>query len=312
MYWLMVGAQPTDTAKRILSYKGMLMKKHLQVGVNKGAITQEVADARFAEWLNSKEAKVSGKVDDVTAKKEATKKAAMAAEVKKNADRVAAIAVANAPVVEVPAVEEVAEIPAVVEAEAEQLAEVIAEPVAEIPAVIEAEPEVEQVVEVIAEPVAEIPAVVEAEVEQVAEVIAEPVAEIPAVVEAEVEQVVEVIAEPVAEVIEVAPAVEEVVAETAKPADDLKVIEGIGPKIAELLHEAGITTFSELAATPAEKVKEILTAAGSNFASHDPTTWGEQAKLAADGNWDELKELQDRLLGGRPEEAVVVSETVEA
>lgn len=101
---------------------------------------------------------------------------------------------------------------------------------------------------------------------------------------------------------------EEVVAE-AKPAkakkkaegDDLKLIEGIGPKIADLLINEGIVSFADLAATPAEKVKEILDAAGSKFAMHDPTTWAEQAELARDGKWDELKELQDKLNAGRAE-----------
>ena len=93
--------------------------------------------------------------------------------------------------------------------------------------------------------------------------------------------------------------------ETAAPkkkaakGDDLKLIEGIGPKIAETLNAAGIVTFAELAATSAEKVKEILDASEGNFNAADPTTWAEQAQLAADGKMDELKELQDKLKGGR-------------
>ena len=83
--------------------------------------------------------------------------------------------------------------------------------------------------------------------------------------------------------------------------DDLKLIEGVGPKIADLLINAGIVTFADLAATSAEKVSEILSAAGSNFASHNPATWAEQAELARDGKLDELKELQDRLNGGKVE-----------
>lgn len=83
--------------------------------------------------------------------------------------------------------------------------------------------------------------------------------------------------------------------------DDLKLIEGVGPKIADLLINAGIVTFADLAATSAEKVSEILSAAGSNFATHNPTTWADQAALARDGKWDELKELQDRLNGGKAE-----------
>jgi small subunit ribosomal protein S16 len=115
LHWLMVGAQPTDTAKRILSYKGMLLKKHLQVGVNKGAITQEVADARFQEWIGSKESKIQGKVDKLASEKEAAKKAQFAAEVKKREEQEAAIAAAQAAAVateEAPAEEAAPEVAA--------------------------------------------------------------------------------------------------------------------------------------------------------------------------------------------------------
>ena len=85
----------------------------------------------------------------------------------------------------------------------------------------------------------------------------------------------------------------------AAKGDDLKKIEGIGPKIAELLVAGGIDTFAKLADTDSDKIKAILEEAGSNFASHDPTTWPQQAKLAAEGKFDELKALQDELQGGR-------------
>ena len=81
--------------------------------------------------------------------------------------------------------------------------------------------------------------------------------------------------------------------------DDLKKIEGIGPKIAELLNNAGIFTFVQLAATDASKVKEILAEAGNRYKSHDPTTWPDQSKMAADGEWDKLKAWQDELDGGK-------------
>lgn len=87
----------------------------------------------------------------------------------------------------------------------------------------------------------------------------------------------------------------------AKSGDELEKIEGIGPKIADLFRNAGIDTFQKLAESSVESMKEILSNAGSNFASHDPSTWAEQASLAAAGNWDELKVLQDKLNGGRPE-----------
>lgn len=82
-------------------------------------------------------------------------------------------------------------------------------------------------------------------------------------------------------------------------ADDLKKIEGIGPKIEQILHEAGITTFAQLAASDAETVKGLLAAAGPRYAIHDPATWAKQATLAADGKWDELKAWQDELNGGK-------------
>jgi large subunit ribosomal protein L27 len=91
------------------------------------------------------------------------------------------------------------------------------------------------------------------------------------------------------------------VATKAAPAkaDDLRKVEGIGPKIAELFNAAGINTFAELAATSEDRLKEILTEAGSAFASHDPGTWPKQAELAAAGKWDELKAWQDELNGGK-------------
>lgn len=81
--------------------------------------------------------------------------------------------------------------------------------------------------------------------------------------------------------------------------DDLKKIEGVGPAIEKLLHAAGITTFAGMAATAPEKIKEVLVEAGSRFGFHDPTTWPQQAGLAAEGKWDELKKLQEELDGGK-------------
>lgn len=98
-------------------------------------------------------------------------------------------------------------------------------------------------------------------------------------------------------------AVEEIKAvkanKTNDEGDDLKKIEGIGPKIAQLLVEADITTYAQLAATESSKISEILEAAGSRYKMHDPTTWPQQSQLAADGKWDELATLQDELKGGR-------------
>jgi predicted flap endonuclease-1-like 5' DNA nuclease len=80
--------------------------------------------------------------------------------------------------------------------------------------------------------------------------------------------------------------------------DDLQTIEGIGPKIAGVLQAAGITTFTQLAQADVNHLREILTEAGISRIS-DPGTWPEQAKLAADGDWQALEALQDQLKGGR-------------
>jgi predicted flap endonuclease-1-like 5' DNA nuclease len=81
--------------------------------------------------------------------------------------------------------------------------------------------------------------------------------------------------------------------------DDLKVVEGIGPKIEELFHNAGVTTWAQLASTPKDRMQEILDAAGERYRIHDPSTWGEQAALLRDGHWTSFKALCDVLTAGR-------------
>jgi predicted flap endonuclease-1-like 5' DNA nuclease len=81
--------------------------------------------------------------------------------------------------------------------------------------------------------------------------------------------------------------------------DDLKKIEGIGPKIQKLLNDDQIFTFTELAEAPVNRLKDLLRRAGDRYRMHDPTSWPDQAKLAAEGRWKELDEFQDVLLGGR-------------
>ncbi len=90
--WVMKGAQPTDTMKAILSYRGILMKKHLQVGVIKGAITQEEADQKFEAWLNEKQGKIQDKTDKLAADKASKAKERLDAEKKISQDRADAIA----------------------------------------------------------------------------------------------------------------------------------------------------------------------------------------------------------------------------
>ena len=82
-------------------------------------------------------------------------------------------------------------------------------------------------------------------------------------------------------------------------ADDLKKIEGIGPKASEALVAAGIDTFAKLAKADPANIKEILVAASSRMAHLEPGTWPQQSELAAAGKWDELQVLQDKLDGGK-------------
>jgi predicted flap endonuclease-1-like 5' DNA nuclease len=87
--------------------------------------------------------------------------------------------------------------------------------------------------------------------------------------------------------------------DSAPPPDDLRTIEGIGPKVAQILHEYGIATFAQLAQTDTHRLRAILEEAGPPFKGMDPESWPEQARLAAQGEWDALKSLQDELDGGR-------------
>ena len=103
--WLNKGAQPTDTCRAILSYRGVLYKHHLQGGVAKGALTQEQADAKLAKWMSEKEAKITNKKSGLASKAIENKKARHAAETAVRTAKAAAIAAKNTPA---PAAEEAA------------------------------------------------------------------------------------------------------------------------------------------------------------------------------------------------------------
>ena len=128
--WMNKGAQPTDTCRTILSYKGILYKKHLEGGVKKGALTAEQAETKFAEWLQGKESKIESTKDSLSKAKDETKKTAFAAEAKKKEDMEAAVAAKNAPPVEEVVDEEEAPV-----AEVEEVT--VAEVATEAPAVEE-------------------------------------------------------------------------------------------------------------------------------------------------------------------------------
>ncbi|QOG00902.1 hypothetical protein [Flavobacterium sp. MDT1-60] len=81
--------------------------------------------------------------------------------------------------------------------------------------------------------------------------------------------------------------------------NDLKIVEGIGPKIEGLFNAAGITTWKDLSESSTEKLQAILDGGGENYAIHNPSTWGKQALLAYEGKWEELKAWKAGLRGGK-------------
>ncbi len=176
--------------------------------------------------------------------------------------------------------------------------------VVEAPAIPEQEPEAE----VTATPETEVTATPETEVTETpeAEVPETPEAEVTETPEAEATETpeAEVTETPEAEVTETPEAEirpSSVVLPSGKKikVDDLKVIEGVGPKIESLLQDGGITSWAILADAPIDRLKEILEAAGPRYRVHDPATWAKQARLAADNKWEELEALQQNLKGGK-------------
>jgi len=132
LHWVKTGAQPTDTCKALLSYKGVIYKNHLDKGVVKGALTQEQADKKFAAWLSEKEGKIDGKKAGLSKAAQDAEKARMAAEKAANEKKAAEILAKNTPVVE----EVVAEETPTAEVTEEAAPEVVAEatPETEAPA----------------------------------------------------------------------------------------------------------------------------------------------------------------------------------
>lgn len=112
-------------------------------------------------------------------------------------------------------------------------------------------------------------------------------------------RVAELIPEPKAEKTKTAKPKSSVKAKKETTKDDLTKIEGIGKKIEMLLNKSDILSYKQLAKTTAKKLKTILEDAGAKFSMHNPGTWPRQAKLAADGKWDELDSLQKELKGGK-------------
>ena len=166
--WVMKGAVPTDTVRALLSYKGIMYKKHLLGGVSKGAFTEAEADKRFDAWLGEKSDKIQGKADQLVKDANADAAKRLAAEKVKNEKTAAAVAAKNTPVEEAPVAEETTEeVAAEVSTEEAPVAETVTEEVAaevsteEAPAVEAPAEEVK-----VEEPVAEEAPVEEAKAEE--------------------------------------------------------------------------------------------------------------------------------------------------
>jgi len=164
VYWLQKGAQPTDTVRNILTYKGVLYKHHLLKGVRKGAMTEVEAEAKFQKWLEEKEAKIDAKLKGLEEKARSTKKELLEAEAKVNEAREAELAKKRKEVED-----------AKVKAAKDAAAEIAAKNAEEVPEVVEetkAEAVVEETPKVAEEPKAE------AVVEETPKVAEEPKAEV--------------------------------------------------------------------------------------------------------------------------------------
>jgi small subunit ribosomal protein S16 len=145
--WMMSGAEPTNTARAILSYKGVLMKKHLLEGVKKGALTAEQVEERFTKWLNDKQSLIDGKITNLSSSADKAKAARLKAEADANAKKAEAVAAKFAVVEEAPAAVEVAEEVAEVAAEEAPAVEAAAEEAPAVEAAAEEAPAVEAAAE---------------------------------------------------------------------------------------------------------------------------------------------------------------------
>jgi small subunit ribosomal protein S16 len=171
VHWLQVGAQPTDTAKAILSYKGAIYKNHLLKGIAKGALTEDQVNKKFDAWLSEKEGKVQAQVDSIKSADEKVKADVFAAEKAINEERANLIAAEAAAATEAAAAAIAAEKAAAAEAAAPAVVEEVAAPVEEV--VAEAPAAVEEVAAPVEEVVVEAPAAVEEVAAPVEEVVAE-------------------------------------------------------------------------------------------------------------------------------------------
>lgn len=152
LHWVKTGAQPTDTCRALLSYRGVIYKNHLDKGVLKGALTQDQADKKFETWLKEKEGKIEGKKESLAKAADAEAKVRLEAEKEANAKKAAEVLAKNSPLAE-----EVAEEAPAAEGDAPEAAAEAA-PVAEETAVEAEAPAVEEAPAAEAAPEAEAPA----------------------------------------------------------------------------------------------------------------------------------------------------------
>lgn len=162
LHWIQVGAQPTDTVRSILSYKGVLYKNHLLKGVAKGALTEEQAEVKFNEWLSGKEAQINAKKSDLATTARDEKKTRMDAEAKVNEARMEVLNKRKADVLAAEEAKAAEATAALAAAAAEKEAEKAAKEEAAVPKAEASEAPAKEVAEAPAEEVAETPAAEEA------------------------------------------------------------------------------------------------------------------------------------------------------
>ncbi len=274
-YWMTQGAQPTDTARAILKLKGVMYKMHLMRGVKKGAFSEEVAEQKYQDWIAEKDAKLAKRYEAFLAEKAAFHKKVSGtapAKPKKVVEAEAAAKEEHAPTTEEP----------------KSFADSVEQTI-----IGEETPTPEPVKEEAPAPIGEKTSAPKPVKEEAPAPVVE---ETPAP-----EPVKEEAPAPVVEETPAPKSGEKITLPNGKKVkmDDLTFVEGIGPKISQLLIDDGITTWAKLGETDTEKIKEILAAAGSRYTMHDPGTWPRQAAMAAKNDWDALLKWQDELDGGK-------------
>jgi len=307
--WLMKGAQPTNTARAILKFKGVFYKKHLMRGVAKGAMTEEKAMELYQDWIDVKENTANRRREEEQLKKEnfwkmvsgeiKPKKAKEVDEATKEAFSEAKPSEETAEAAPETEIKEAAPKAEEKAPEAKEDASKKEDKAAEVKE--DAPKEEEKATESKEAPKKEEKvADVKEEAPKAEEKASDPKEEAPKVEEKAPEAKEEAPkANTKEEVAAASPVAAAAVAAVSTGPDDLTKIEGIGPAISKVLNAASINTFADLAAKGADEVKTILEGAEGNFAMHDPTTWPKQAKMASDGDWDALKVWQDELDGGK-------------